>query len=108
MDNEPPLRRRHHMPFGAELTASGEVRFQLWAPAARQVELLLCDADGTAVQVAPMRALEDGWFALQTGAAGAGSLYRYRIDGTAEVPDPASRCNPLGVHGPSEVIDPSA
>jgi maltooligosyltrehalose trehalohydrolase len=108
LDSEPPLRRRHHMPFGAELTASGEVRFQLWAPAARQVELLLCDTHGAAVQAAPMRALEDGWFALQTGEAGAGSLYRYRIDGTAEVPDPASRCNPLGVHGPSEVIDPSA
>ena len=54
MDSEPPLRRRHHMPFGAELTASGEVRFQLWAPAARQVELLLCDAHGAALQAAPM------------------------------------------------------
>jgi maltooligosyltrehalose trehalohydrolase len=96
------------MPFGAELTASGEVRFRLWAPAARQVELLLCDARGAAVHAAPMQALEGGWFALLTGAAGTGSLYRYRIDGTREVPDPASRCNPLGVHGPSEVIDPTA
>ncbi|HEX8784392.1 MAG TPA: malto-oligosyltrehalose trehalohydrolase [Steroidobacteraceae bacterium] len=108
MDSEPPLRRRHHMPFGAELTASGEVRFRLWAPAARQVELLLCDSRGATVQAAPMQALEDGFFALVTGAAGAGSLYRYRIDGTREVPDPASRRNPLGVHGPSEVVDPIA
>jgi len=108
LGSEPPLRRRHHMPFGAELTASGEVRFRLWAPAARQVELLLCDVHGAAVHAAPMQALEDGWFALLTGAAGVGSLYRYRIDGTREVPDPASRCNPLGVHGPSEVIDPTA
>ena len=108
MDNEPPLRRRHHMPFGSELTAGGEVRFRLWAPAARQVELLLCDPRGAAMHAAPMQALEGGWFALLTGAAGAGSLYRFRIDGTREVPDPASRCNPLGVHGPSEVIDPAA
>jgi len=96
------------MPFGAEFTAGGEVRFRLWAPAARQVELLLCDPRGAALQAAPMQALADGFFALVTGAAGAGSLYRYRIDGTREVPDPASRRNPLGVHGPSEVVDPTA
>ncbi|HZC87010.1 MAG TPA: malto-oligosyltrehalose trehalohydrolase, partial [Steroidobacteraceae bacterium] len=108
MDGEPPLRRRHHMPFGAELTAGGEVRFRLWAPAARQVEVLLCDPRGAAVHAAPMQALEGGFFALLTSAAGAGSLYRYRIDGTREVPDPASRRNPLGVHGPSEVVDPTA
>ena len=96
------------MPFGAELDASGEVRFRLWAPAARAVELLLCDARGVGVHAAPMQAVAGGWFTLLTGAAGAGSLYRYRIDGTHEVPDPASRCNPHGVHGPSEVIDPTA
>ena len=95
------------MPFGAELTATGEVRFRLWAPAARGVELVLCDADGAAVHTAQMDPLSEGWFALVTGAAGAGSLYRYRIDGSHEVPDPASRCNPGGVHGPSEVIDPT-
>ena len=96
------------MPFGAELTPTGEVRFRLWAPAARSVELVLCDAEGAAVHTALMDPLDAGWFALVTGAAGAGSLYRYRIDGTHEVPDPASRCNPCGVHGPSEVIDPAA
>ena len=96
------------MPFGAELTARGEVCFRIWAPAVRQVELVLCDAKGAGVHAAPMQALPGGWFSLVTGAAGAGSLYRYRIDGTREVPDPASRCNPLGVHGPSEVIDPTA
>ena len=96
------------MPFGAELTATGEVRFRLWAPAARTVELLLCDANGATVLAAPLQSLSAGWFELETRAAGAGSLYRYRIDGTHEVPDPASRCNPQGVHGPSEVIDPLA
>jgi malto-oligosyltrehalose trehalohydrolase len=103
---EPAIRRRHHMPFGAELTAMGTVCFRLWAPAARQVEVVLYGA-GT-VRALPMRALPEGWFALETDAARAGSRYRYRIDGSTEVPDPASRYNPEGVHGPSEVIDPSA
>jgi len=108
LEREPPVRRRHEMPFGAQLSASGEVRFQLWAPAARSVELVLCDASGSALHNAAMERLDGGWFALVTGAAGVGSLYRYRIDGAHEVPDPAARCNPQGVHGPSEVIDPLA
>jgi maltooligosyltrehalose trehalohydrolase len=102
----PPLRRRHQMPFGAELTAHGSVRFRLWAPAAQRVELLLYE--GGAEHSEPLQALPDGWFALESAAARAGSLYRYRIDGGPEVPDPASRCNPAGVHGASEVIDPCA
>jgi maltooligosyltrehalose trehalohydrolase len=96
------------MPFGAELTASGEVRFRLWAPAADRVDLVLCDTQGAAVHSTGMEPLGEGWFSLLSDAAGAGSLYRYRIDGDREVPDPASRCNPRGVHGPSEVIDPAA
>ena len=94
------------MPFGAELTAHGVVRFRLWAPAAQRVELLLYE--GGAAHLEPLQALPDGWFALESAAARAGSLYRYRIDGAQEVPDPASRCNPAGVHGASEVIDPCA
>jgi len=108
LDTDAPIRRRYQMPFGAELTASGEVRFRLWAPAAHRVELVLCDAQGAAVHSTDMDPLGEGWFSLLTDAAAAGSLYRYRIDGNREVPDPASRCNPRGVHGPSEVIDPAA
>ena len=108
MDTDARIRRRYQMPFGAELTASGEVRFRLWAPAAHRVELVLCDAQGAAAHSTDMDTLGEGWFSLLTDAAAAGSLYRYRIDGNREVPDPASRCNPRGVHGPSEVIDPAA
>jgi len=100
------------MPFGAELTATGRVRFRLWAPAARQVDLLLCEVRGAGaphtVHREPLQALGGGWFGLETAMARAGSLYRYAIDGGHEVADPASRCNPLGVHGPSEVVDPLA
>jgi len=36
---------------------------------------------------------------------GPGSLYRYRLDGRQERPDPASRYQPQDVHGPSQVVD---
>jgi len=94
-------RRRHNMPFGAELTNDGRVRFRLWAPAAHEVELVLPDG------AVSMSALPNGWFELATNKARAGSRYRYRIDGKLEVPDPASRSNPDDIHGPSEVIDPA-
>ena len=97
-------RRHHSMPFGAELTAEGKVRFRLWAPAAREVELVLHDS----ARALKVPALGDGWFELTTGEARAGTRYGYRIDGRMEVPDPASRSNPDDVHGPSEVIDPAA
>ncbi len=35
-----------------------------------------------------------------------GDRYRYRLDDDRRVPDPASRYNPLGVHGPSQIVDP--
>jgi malto-oligosyltrehalose trehalohydrolase len=48
-----------------------------------------------------------GWWSLITGNAAPGTRYRYRVDGV-EVPDPASRYQPRGVHAASEVIDPAA
>jgi malto-oligosyltrehalose trehalohydrolase len=90
------------MPFGAQLEADGSVRFRLWAPAAKGLELLLADEP----RPLQMRPLEGGWFELQTSRARAGCTYRFRADGRHEFPDPASRRNPQDVHGPSEVVDP--
>lgn len=102
----PPQREAlHRMPFGAELTSSGTVRFRLWAPAARRVELLLEAApEPTVIE---LDALDAGWHECVTDAARPGTLYRYRI-GDLVVPDPASRFNPLDVSGPSCVVDPAA
>ncbi len=100
------VRRHHLMPFGAEVLATGGVRFRLWAPAAHDVAL--CLQSGPASRILPMDTLAAGWFELTTSAAGPGTRYRFRIDRDIEVPDPASRYQPQDVHGPSEVIDPLA
>src|SRR6185503_15682892 len=84
---------------GAEVLAQGGVRFRLWAPAAKTVELVIAD------RPLPMQG-HDGWFELVHRDAAAGTLYQYRIDGRQLVPDPASRFQPHDVDGPSEVIDP--
>ncbi|HJY77082.1 MAG TPA: malto-oligosyltrehalose trehalohydrolase [Burkholderiales bacterium] len=93
--------RRHAMPFGAEVLGDGGVRFRLWAPGAREVLLVLED------QPKPMVEVGEGWYELVEKAR-PGALYRYRIDGKHDVPDPASRFQPRDVDGPSEVIDPLA
>src|SRR5262249_41411467 len=83
--------------FGPRLTPTG-VTFHLWAPAARRVDVVLD-------HIHPMRALADGWYEVTIPGAGAGTLYKYRIDGKLELPDPASHFQPQDVFGPSEVID---
>ena len=60
------------MPFGAEVTDGG-VRFRLWAPGAKKVDVSLDDGKGVA-QLLPMNALDDGWYELVTDKARAGSL----------------------------------
>jgi len=94
------MKRSHFMPFGAQVREDGSVRFRLWAPKAQRVELWL---EGQ--QEHPgLAQLADGWFELITREAKLGSRYRFRIDGKIQVPDPASRFQPLDANGPSEVI----
>lgn len=99
------MKRRHSMPFGAECRHDGSVRFRLWAPAARRIELCCVTDAGTSRQF-PMEPRDNGWFELVTDAPG--MHYRFKVDGAQEVPDPASRFQPHDVHGPSKVIDPDA
>jgi maltooligosyltrehalose trehalohydrolase len=91
----------HAMPFGAEVLAGGGVRFRIWAPGAKQVDLAIGS------RFVPMKGT-DGWYEHLEPQAGPGTLYRYRIDGELLVPDPASRFQPQDVDGPSEVVDPKA
>ncbi|HEX7888098.1 MAG TPA: malto-oligosyltrehalose trehalohydrolase [Ramlibacter sp.] len=93
----------HEMPFGARLQDGGGAVFRLWAPAARQVELAV-EAAG-APQLRPAQSDRKGWWECRVPEAAAGTLYRWKIDGQLLVPDPASRHNPEGPHGPSALVD---
>jgi maltooligosyltrehalose trehalohydrolase len=54
-----------------------------------------------------MQREQHGYFRA-TAVVHPGTRYGYRLDGGHDLPDPASRSQPLGVHGPSAVVDPSA
>ena len=98
-----PPRPARRLPVGAELTSPAGVSFRVWAPSARRVEVLLEGGGAHA-----LAADADGYHAGSVAVASAGSRYRYRLDGGARYPDPASRFQPDGPHGPSEVIDPTS
>ena len=87
--------------FGPQLVDGG-VLFRLWAPKRPRVLLRL---EGESVARA-MRQADDGWHLLEVPGAGPGSRYWFEFEDGLRVPDPASRFQPLDVHGPSEVIDP--
>ena len=84
---------------GATVAADG-VRFSVWAPKATRVAVQIEGADAH-----PLGAAGGGVFEGTIPVARAGTDYRYVLDGTA-VPDPVSRHQPGGVHGPSRVVDP--
>jgi maltooligosyltrehalose trehalohydrolase len=90
------------LPVGAEPQPGG-VHFRVWAPAARAVALELEGQPPRALSAEP-----DGYFSALVAEADAGTRYRFRLDRQENAfPDPASRFQPEGPHGSSEVVDPA-
>src|SRR5690349_10357509 len=96
-----PTARR--VPGGAEVQPGGGVHFRVWAPGHLRVEVVLEGGPEIA-----LHAEADGYWSGLVGLARPGQRYRYRVDGEGPFPDPASRFQPDGPHGPSEVVDPAA
>jgi len=104
---DPGLLNRR-LPVGAELQPGGGVHFRVWAPSQRSLSVVLA-SDGEWLGSEPSELLlvaeEGGYFSGFAPQARAGSLYKFRL-GSGVFPDPASRFQPEGPHGPSQVIDP--
>ena len=98
---------KRRYPIGAELIGENQTHFRVWAPKAREVDLVLDDATEAKLKFCPLTAESGGYF---SGAANAGSgaRYRFRMNGAENFyPDPASRFQPDGPHGPSCIVDPT-
>ncbi|MDQ6669704.1 MAG: malto-oligosyltrehalose trehalohydrolase [Chloroflexota bacterium] len=91
--------------MGADVRSPAGVRFKVWAPAVTRVEVELTDSG----EFVPLSSQGDGiWSSSFLAQVEAGSRYRYRLNGEFCRPDPYSRSQPEGVHGPSAVVDPDA
>lgn len=96
------------LPVGAEIQPTGSVHFRVWAPRAKRVEVVLESVRGGQPLARPLEPEAGGYFSGRVADAQAGTRYRYRLDGGNALPDPASRFQPEGPHGASEVVDPGA
>ena len=85
--------------------SGGCTAFRVWAPMRRRVELVL-NPGGSPSRHRLLRRGDDGMFTATFADIAPGDLYAYVLDGEGPFPDPASRFQPHGVHGPSAVIDP--
>src|SRR5947209_19437016 len=91
------------LPIGAEPSADGTTNFRVWAPKRRRIAVVI--EGGPTFELQP----QPGGYFAGSGPATAGARYRYRLDdGPTLYPDPASRFQPEGPHGPSEIVDPAA
>jgi maltooligosyltrehalose trehalohydrolase len=91
-------------PLGATRLPSGEWRFVLWAPRWGQASVHIL---GEKERIVDMRRGDCGYHFAVVEPMEAGTRYLYRLDGSRELPDPASRFQPEGVHGPSQLVDSS-
>ena len=96
--------RRH--PIGAEVIGKDETYFRVWAPKAREIDVVLEDGTSSEPIFYPLTPEAGGYFSGAVNV-GAGSRYRFRVNrGENFYPDPASRFQPQGPHGPSCIVDP--
>ena len=98
---------QRRLPVGAEVQPKGGVHFRVWAPKPARVAVVfgwrddLLDATPAQLQAEP-----DGYWSADVSEARVGMRYRYKLDDGA-YPDPASRYQPRGSHGVSQIVDPS-
>ena len=89
------------LPIGVELdSAAGGAHARVWAPKRKTVEFV-CESGATS-----LASEGNGYFSGAVEGT-AGTRYRFRLDGGDSFPDPASRFQPEGPHGPSVIVDPS-
>ncbi len=97
--------------MGAELaTKQGVAHFRVWAPLCEKVQVVIEDISSNPIDSKGSFDLVregNGHFSGIVNGIKNGTLYRYRLDGQAQAyPDPASRFQPNGPHGPSQIVDP--
>lgn len=90
---------------GALYLGEGRCQFNVWAPLVQQIAVKIV---APTQQILPMQPSQQGYWTVTAESVEPGACYFYQIEGKLERPDPASRSQPQGVHGASQVVDPRA
>jgi maltooligosyltrehalose trehalohydrolase len=89
--------------LGATYLGGDTCGFLVWAPLVNQVEIHILSPEE---RIVLLEKLSQGYHYGLVQGVKPGTRYVYRLDGNTERPDPASKFQPEGVHGPSQVVDP--
>jgi maltooligosyltrehalose trehalohydrolase len=89
-------------PLGARILSEQVCSFLVWAPHASRIEVCVTQPQEHKILMQPAGS---GYFHAVVANLPPGTLYRYRLNGEKERPDPASRYQPRGVHGPSQIVE---
>lgn len=89
--------------LGARYLGGDRCSFRVWAPNHDDVAVLV--TNGNQRRRVALESRDHGYFAATLENVPVGTRYRYVLSGELERPDPASRLQPEGVHGASEVVD---
>jgi maltooligosyltrehalose trehalohydrolase len=89
--------------LGAMYLGEGRCQFRVWAPLSERVAVRI---EAPSERIVTLEKDGQGYHHAIVQDVEPGSLYTYRLDDGKPRPDPASRSQPQGVHGPSQVDNP--
>lgn len=110
MESEPVSAPQTEAPLGALPVSADQTQFGVWAPKTKKLSVELVERTGdreTVIARHPLKRDQAGFFSGIVDTCPAGSLYRFKLGRNPGRPDPRSRFQPFGVHGPSQVVDPN-
>jgi maltooligosyltrehalose trehalohydrolase len=102
------IKDQRRLPVGVELLNDGGAHFRVWAPRRKRVAVVI-EGQGTGKErtIINLESEEGGYFSGIVPVAKDGTLYKFKLDNDDYLyPDPVSRFQPEGPHGPSQIVDP--
>jgi maltooligosyltrehalose trehalohydrolase len=100
--------------FGASVRNGGQTEFRVWAPKVKSLAVRILGGHPRTIPMTRESTLAESKpefgaeFVATVPGVGEGTDYFYVLDGERERPDPVSRWQPRGVHGPSRIVDPGS
>ena len=104
----PVTNRKRRLSAGVELLEDGIAHARVWAPRCRTVDVLLDRGGGRDANPVRLGRDADGFHSGELTGVAAGDRYWFRLDDDRNRPDPVSRWQPDGPHGPSAIVDPTS